>query len=79
MAGSSGGQGVLALQGVNIFLGNCGRGEQFPVEIIWVAAKLLKTEHIEGCKKLVEGTREGGKFRPSKAISVPRNNANVIN
>ena len=78
MAGSSGSQGVLALQGVNIFLDNFRRrGEQFPIEIIWVAAELLKAEHIERCK-LVEGTHEGRKFRPSRAINVPGNNANVI-
>ena len=78
MTGSSGGQAVLVLQGVNIFFDNFKRRkEQFPIEIIWVAAKLLKTEHIERCK-LVEGTHEGRKFRPSRAINVPGNNANVI-
>ena len=53
------------------------RREPFPVEIIWVAAKLLKTEYIERCK-LVEGANEGRKFRPPRAINVPGNNANVI-
>ena len=77
MTGSSGGQGVLAFQGINIFLCNFRKGEQFPIENIWVAVKLLKTEHIERCK-LVEGAHEGEKFRPSRAINVPGNNANVI-
>ena len=77
MTGSSGGQGVLVLQGVDILCNFKKKGEQFPIEIIWVAAKLLKAEHIERCK-LVEGTHEGRKFRPSRAINVPGNNANVI-
>ena len=59
-------------------MGNFRRGrKQFPVEIIWVAAKLLEAEHIKR-RELVERANENRKLRPSRAVHVPGNNANVV-
>ena len=53
------------------------RRKLFPVEIIWVAAKLLEAEHIKR-RELVERANENRKLRPSRAVHVPGNNANVV-
>ena len=51
--------------------------EKLTVDGIFPGSMKLKAEHIERCK-LVEGTHEGGEFRPSRATNVPGNNANAI-